>query len=178
MLTRQLGWQLPLCNMLNGSGGPDRTSYALCLQLLSEHIVSALTTDDGGWHEVVRTVTYIEMYTVEPVKTKRALFSSALDLLRGAVTLPSQRDSAEARAATSRVWAQLIHFCLMVEDSFVKIDEPAVSFQISGRSRLAQRSRSGVQRSSALSTSSTKSPVLNSTPATRSPSNVRALPSI
>ncbi|KAL3914414.1 MAG: hypothetical protein SGPRY_007633, partial [Prymnesium sp.] len=67
MLTAQRGWQMHVCHMLNGSGGPDGTSHALCLQLLSEHTVAAMMMGEDSWAEVVRTVAFLEMYTVEPV---------------------------------------------------------------------------------------------------------------
>ena len=62
MLTQQRGWQLHVCNMLNGSGGPDRTSHALCLQLLSEHLVACLQcthASDEPWAEVRGPLTAI-----------------------------------------------------------------------------------------------------------------------
>ena len=38
MLTQQ-GWQLHVCNMLNGAGRPDLTSHVICVQLLADHVV-------------------------------------------------------------------------------------------------------------------------------------------
>lgn len=176
MLTRQFGWQLPVCNMLNGSRGPDRTSHALCLQLLSEHVVASLLTDDDGLAEVVRTVAFLEMHTVEPIQIKRALFSSALDLLRGAIVLPSAKDSPEMRALCARVWGQVLQFCLIVEDSFIRMDEPAIAVQLSLRGPSTSNSFKYFGRSTARSEGSSTSSTKTTTTLTHliSPSHILA----
>ena len=46
-------------------GDPDRASHALCVRLISEHLVASIRTPgQEGWAEVVRTAAFLEMHTV------------------------------------------------------------------------------------------------------------------
>jgi hypothetical protein len=77
LLAAQPGWQLPICQMLNASGDDtDSTTYALCVRLLAEHLVSALRRSaavapahpaaaEDGWAEVIRTLSFVETHTAE-----------------------------------------------------------------------------------------------------------------
>ena len=73
--------------MLNDAGGDDRACHALCLQLLSEHIVACLkigVAGGDGWRDIERTVAFLETHVVsqgaeaEADSIKHALYLQVL----------------------------------------------------------------------------------------------------
>ena len=128
MLMQQLGWQLPVCTILNGTSDPDRASHALCVRLISEHMVAAIWhPGDEGWAEVLRTVAFLETHTSEPTQLKRSTFAKVLELLSG--TLPIPKNGTPFSDASLALWANVLRFGLLVEDSFAVFDPNNTSEQ-------------------------------------------------
>jgi hypothetical protein len=128
MLMQQLGWQLPVCTILNGTNDPDRASHALCVRLISEHMVAAIRhPGDEGWAEVLRTVAFLETHTTEPTQLKRSTFVKVLELLRGALPIP--KNGTPFSDASLALWANVLRFGLLVEESFAVFDPNNTSEQ-------------------------------------------------
>ena len=167
LLSKLFGWQLPICELLNdcaaaddGSAQSAHTTRAFCMQLLAHHLLRAIVDPDSGAFELTRTVSFLEAYALSPNELKRELFSKVLDLLREPASAPP---TALDAAGATVVWANVLRFALLVEESFYGKEQsrPASSKGGSsgGGSGFLQRIISGGVRPASVSTSSRHVPV-------------------